>query len=112
MNTITTRTGDYYGDGSSNLIWEIADETGVVAELYIDATHRMIMNIEVRADRQGEGLARALYEAACETGDVFHVPAWGCTPEGLAFAEAMGGEVMDDETAAAITGVDLDLIAA
>ncbi len=111
MNTITTRTGDYYGDGSNNLIWEVTDETGLAAELYIDATHRMIMNIEVRCDRRGEGLARDLYETATATGVIFHVPAWGCTVEGLAFAEAMGGEVMDDETAAMITGVDLDLIA-
>jgi GNAT superfamily N-acetyltransferase len=111
MNTeITTRTGDYYGDGTSNLIWEIRDEDGVAAELYVDAEHRMIMNVEVREDRRGEGLARDLYEAAAATGDIYHVPAWGCTPEGLAFAEAMGGEVMDDETAAAITGTDLSML--
>ena len=112
MNTITHRAGDYYGDGTDCLIWEVTDEQGIAAELYIDATHRMIMNIEVRGDRQGEGLARDLYETATATGAIFHVPAWGCTVEGLAFAEAMGGEVMDDETAAMITGVDLDLIAA
>ena len=111
MNTeITTRRGDYYGDSSDNLIWEITDEDGIAAELYIEPEHRMIMNVEVRSDRRGEGLARALYEAAQATGTIYHAPAWGCTPEGLAFAEAMGGEVMDDETAAAITGTDLTLI--
>ena len=109
MTTITTRTGTYYGETDQNLIWEITDEHGVAAALYVHPQHRMIMNIEVRDDRQGEGLARALYEAATATGTIYHVPAWGCTPEGLAFAEAMGGPVMDDETAAEITGYDLSL---
>lgn len=112
MNTITNRTGDYYGDDTRNLIWEAHDEDGVAAELYVHAEHRMIMNIEVRADRRGEGLARDLYEAAMATGDIYHAPTWGCTPEGVAFAEAMGGPVVDDETAAEITGTDLYLIAA
>jgi GNAT superfamily N-acetyltransferase len=109
---ITARTGDYYGDGTSNLIWEIRDTDGLAAELYVNAEHRMIMNVEVREDRRGEGLARALYEAAQATGTVYHVPAWGRTPEGDAFAAAMGGETMDDETAAEITGTDLGLIGA
>lgn len=107
---ITTRRGDYYGDSSDCLIWEVRDAEGIAAELYIDAEHRMIMNVEVREDRRGEGLARDLYEAASATGTIYHVPAWGRTLEGDAFAEAMGGEVMDDETAAAITGTDLSMI--
>ena len=108
---IAHRTGDYYGDGSTNLIWEISDEDGIAAELYVEPTIRMIMNIEVREDRRSEGLARDLYEAATATGTIYHVPAWGCTPEGVAFADAMGGPILDDETAAQITGTDLDLLA-
>lgn len=108
--TITHRTGDYYGDASSNLIWEITDADGIAAELYVHPTHRMIMNVEVREDRRGEGLARALYTAATATGTIYHVPAWGCTPEGAAFAAAVGGEVMDDATAAEITGTDLEAL--
>jgi len=110
MTTIQHRTGDYYGDGSTNLIWEVRDEQGIAAELYVHAEHRMIMNIEVREDRRGEGLARALYEAAEATGTIYHVPAWGCTPEGLIFAEAMGGEVMDDQAACDILGLDLETV--
>lgn len=110
MTTIQHRTGDYYGDGSQNLIWEVRDEQGVAAELYVNAEHRMIMNVEVREDRRGEGLARALYEAASQTGTIYHVPAWGCTPEGLAFAEAMGGEVMDDQTACDLLGLDIETV--
>lgn len=108
---ITHRTGTYYGETGELLIWEVRDEDGVAAELYVHPEARMIMAVEVREDRRGEGLARALYEAADATGTIYHVPAWGCTEDGAGFADAMGGPVMDDETAAAITGFDLDLLA-
>lgn len=109
--TITTRRGDYYGEGDYH-VWEITDEDGTAAELYVHPESHLIMNIEVREDRRGEGLARALYQRAeTDLGTIYHVPAWGCTPEGAAFAEAIGGPVLDDETAAAITGIDLDPIA-
>ena len=43
------------------------------------------------------GIARSLYEAADQMLDgLKHAPAGACTPEGLAFAQAMGGEVADD----------------
>ena len=70
----------------------------------------LILNVEVDGGRQGEGIARALYEHADEAQGLFHVPAWGCTAEGLGFAEAMGGDVMDDETAAAILDVNLSYL--
>ena len=41
---------------------------------------------------------------------LYHVPEWGCTENGAGFAEAMGGDVMDDETAATILGVDLSYL--
>lgn len=111
MEEIETRTGSYYGDTTHNHIWEIRDENGIAAELYVATENRMIMNITVRPDRRGEGLARRLYEEASKTGTIYHVPAWGCTHEGLRFAEAMGGETLDDATAAAFLDLDLnDLI--
>lgn len=70
----------------------------------------LILNVEVDEDHQGEGVARALYEHADATQGLFHVPAWGCTEDGLGFAEAMGGDVMDDETAAALLDVDLSYL--
>ena len=104
MNTQHTTT-------ATDHIFTITDDHGTAATLEIEATHGMIMNIEVREDRRGEGLARHLYETAVDTlPAVYHVPTWGCTPEGAAFAEAVGGEVMDDETAAEITGFDLALL--
>ena len=38
---------------------------------------------------------------------LLHVPAWGRTWEGEQFADAMGGDTMDDEQAAEILGLDL-----
>lgn len=93
--TITYRTGDCYGDGSTNHIWEIADTRGVVAELYVSTDRGEIMNIETRQDRRGEGLARALYTAATATMPVYHAPVGHRTEEGDAFANAVGGPTIE-----------------
>lgn len=92
--SITYRTGDYYGDNTTRHIWETTDAQGIAAELYVSIETGEIMNIEVRADRRGEGLARALYETACQTVAVFHAPEAHRTSEGNAFAEAVGGETI------------------
>jgi GNAT superfamily N-acetyltransferase len=89
------RTGDYYGDGTRNLIWEFRDEQGVAAELYVSVENREIANIETRADRRGEGLARRLYEAAAGQTTVLHAPVAHRTDEGNAFAQAVGGPIAD-----------------
>lgn len=107
MSEIETRTGDYNHDGAEYLIWETSDKAGT---LYVHPTSGLIMNIEVDAARRGEGIARSLYEAACEVMDIYHVPSWGRTVEGDAFAEAVGGEVMDDEDACQVLGVDLEMV--
>lgn len=72
-------------------------------------TTGLILNVEVADDHQGEGIARALYEHADRAQGLYHVPSWGRTPEGEGFATAMGGDTMDDEQAAAIVGMDLDI---
>lgn len=92
--TILGRTGDYYGDGAHYLIWEILDDQGVAAELYVSADRHEIMNVEVREDRRREGLARALYEAAAATTTIYHAPIAHRTPEGDAFARAVGGDTL------------------
>lgn len=91
---ITQRDGDYYGDGSSNHIWETTDEQGIAAELYVSTDRHEIMNIEVREDRRGEGLARALYTAASAVMDIYHAPTAHRTAEGHAFALAVGGATL------------------
>lgn len=70
----------------------------------------LILNVEVDGDRQGEGIARALYEHADAAQGLYHVPAWGCTEDGAGWLRAMGGDVMDDETAATILDVDLSYL--
>jgi len=114
MSKITKRIGKYDETSSADIesyIYEITDEDGIAASLYIEQTEHLILNIEVRKDRQGEGLARALYEhAEADLGDIYHVPSWGCTEDGKGFASAMGGETLDDETAARILDLDLDAI--
>lgn len=92
---ITRRYGDYYGDASANHIWEITDETGIAAELYVSIERHEIMNVEVRKDRRGEGLARALYETAAREMDIYHAPIAHRTEEGNAFAQAVGGQTAE-----------------
>lgn len=92
--TATYRTGSYYSDDSQNHIWEITDADGVAAELYVSLERHEIMNIEVRKDRRGEGLARALYETAAQQMAIYHAPVAHRTYEGNAFAEAVGGDTI------------------
>ena len=86
-------------------------EDGAEIGYLLAHTSGLILNVEVAEDRQGEGIARALYEHADATQGLYHVPSWGRTPEGEGFATAMGGDTMDDEQAAAIVGMDLNIYA-
>ncbi len=108
---ITKRIGKYSEDDTTeSLIYEVADEDGIAGDLYVDIDSHLILNIEVRKDRRCEGIARSLYEhAKQDLGDIYHVPEWGCTDEGLAFVHAMGGDIMDDEKAAIVVGMDLSI---
>lgn len=91
MNDVMTyRTGDYYGDGTSRHIWEITDDDGLAAELYVSLGGE-IMSIETRDDRRGEGLARTLYDTAALEREIYHAPAGHRTHDGNVFAEAVGG---------------------
>lgn len=88
--------GTYYGEGQYIRFFAIED--GVkIGGMWIDADRHIIMQIEVDEDRRGEGIATALYEAAdAEVEDLMHAPGAACTPEGLAFSQAIGGERADD----------------
>lgn len=108
MSTEITRTETTI-DGMDAIVWALSIDGEQVAHL--DAhTSGLILNVEVDADRQGEGHARRLYEHADAEHGLLHVPAWGRTPEGDAFAQAMGGQTMDDETACSILDLDLDVV--
>lgn len=91
----TYRTGSYHGDATQNHIWETRDAGTVIAELYVSTDRHEIMNIWTAEDRRGEGLARGLYQTASAQMDVLHAPAAHRTPEGDAFAEAVGGDTAD-----------------
>ena len=90
--------GTYYSEPGLLHRWFAYDADGEqVGELYVDIDREIIMNIEVVPERRGEGIARALYQAAdAALADLKHAPEIACTPEGLAFAQAMGGAVADD----------------
>ena len=92
--TITYRTGSYYSEtDTDNHIWEISDEQGIASELYVSISDAEVMQIETREDRRGEGLARQLWDAAnAQLGIVYHSLPAHRTPEGEAFASAVGGE--------------------
>lgn len=91
----TYRTGDYYGDGTTNHIWETHDADGtLIAELYVSTERHEIMNIQVEDAYRGEGHARHLYDTATDQMDIYHAPAAHRTPEGNAFAEAVGGDTV------------------
>ncbi|NUU21825.1 MAG: hypothetical protein HOV68_09990 [Streptomycetaceae bacterium] len=96
MTTTTTyRTGDYYGDGSTNHIWETHDDNTLIAELYVSTDRHEIMNIQVREAYRGEGHARHLYDTATDQMDIYHAPVAHRSLEGNAFAEAVGGPTVD-----------------
>ena len=97
-------------DGLTGTRYTMIDDGTEVAFLLAHDSG-LILNVEVDDDRQGEGIARALYEHADRAQGLYHVPSWGRTPEGEGFATAMGGDVMDDEQAAAIVGMDLNIYA-
>ena len=97
MITIEYSTGTYYTETEILHRWFAIEDGERIGELYADVDREIIMNIEVIPGRRGEGIARSLYEAADQMLDhLKHAPAGGCTPEGLAFAQAVGGEVADD----------------
>lgn len=89
---ITYRIGTYGTETTPLHIWEITDEHGVAAALYVSLDNREVMNVETREDRQREGLASALFRAADAQIGVFHAPESHRTFEGDRFARSVGGD--------------------
>lgn len=80
-------------------VWAATDNGTVIGELYADLTTGQIMQIEVDTNRRGEGIATAMYRAAVTQTALYHSPDEHCTPEGLAFKHAVGGETIPTELA-------------
>ena len=108
MHTEITRTTDTE-NGLEFTRWTLAIDGEEIGFLAAHASG-LILNVEVDTAHQGEGHARRLYEHADREHGLLHVPAWGRSGEGDGFAEAVGGDTMDDERAATILGVDLDVV--
>ena len=101
-------TSHYSEDDLAGTRYAMIDDGDEVGYL-IAHTTGLILNVEVDEDRQGEGIARALFEYADDAQGLYHIPEWGRTEDGNRFARAMGGDTMDDEQAAAIVGMDLSI---
>jgi len=100
MQTITrTEQGD-------TTVYAMVIDGEIVSHLDILTATRVVANIETFAGWERRGFARALWEAANAEADVLHAQDHHRTPEGDAFAEAMGGDVMDDEDAIATLGLE------
>lgn len=95
MEAIEYSTGTYYTEPAILHRWMITDADGLAAALYVSMDDLEIMNIEVREDRRGEGLARALYKAASEQMEIFHAPESHRTEDGNGFAHAVGGPALE-----------------
>ena len=82
----------------ANTITYTATIAGVeVSELVIDSTTRKVTNIETLDEFARQGLARSLWVAANAEGECFHAVEHHRTPEGDAFAQAVGGETIAPE---------------
>ncbi|RBP66456.1 acetyltransferase (GNAT) family protein [Brevibacterium sanguinis] len=91
--SIEYTTGPYYTEVGDYHRWFAVENGERIGELYVTIDTETISNITVNEDRRGEGIARALYEAAdARLDNLLHDLPAHRTPEGDAFAQAMGGE--------------------
>ena len=97
-------------DGLPGTRYTMIDDGAEIGHL-LAHTSGLILNVEVDADHQGEGIATSLYRYADAQQGLYHIPSWGRTEDGDAWAKRMGGDTMDDEQAAAIVGMDLNIYA-
>ncbi len=67
------------------------------AELVIWSATREVANVETRRAYQRQGMARLLWSAANAEGEAFHSLDHHRTPEGQAFAHAVGGDTINTQ---------------
>lgn len=92
MNATITRTE------TAETITYAAIIDGIEASfLDIDATTRMVTNVETLTAYTRRGFARSLWAAANAEAECFHAVEHHRTPEGDAFAQAVGGETIAPE---------------
>lgn len=94
---ITSREGTYEGEAEILDIFEATDGDQVIGALYITKDTTEVAQVEVIPARRREGIATALWEqATTELGEIFHAYEAHRTTEGQAFAEAVGGDEIEE----------------
>ena len=92
MTTTITRTAQ-----ADTITYAVEIDGATASQLVIDATTRKVVNIETSRAHQRQGYARQLWEAANAEAECYHAVEHHRTPEGDAFAHAVGGYTIDDE---------------
>lgn len=96
MQTITYRQDRYSAQDDINHVWEYTIDGQVAGSLYVTTDTQEVAQIEVTKDYRRQGIATQLWEAATAQMDVYHAYEAHRTEDGQAFAEAVGGEEIDE----------------
>ena len=92
MTTTITRT-----EQADTIVYAAMIDGQQVSHLDIDGQSRMVWNVETADGFERQGFARMLWEAANAEAECFHALDHHRTPDGDAFASAMGGETIDEQ---------------
>ncbi|HLS44304.1 MAG TPA: hypothetical protein VK045_02610 [Ornithinicoccus sp.] len=73
-----------------------------VSELSVWTVNGEICNVETRTNHRGNGYARTLFEHAAAERSIYHTIPAHRSPEGDAFASAVGGDEINEDDAVVI----------
>ena len=97
MQTISYRQDRYSEQDAINHVFECTIDGQVAGSLYVTLDTTEVAQVEVIPARRREGIATALWEqATTELGEIFHAYEAHRTTEGQAFAEAVGGDEIEE----------------
>lgn len=82
---------------SDTIAYSLVIDGHEVSELVIDAATRKVVNVETATAHRGQGHARTLWAHANTEAECFHAIEHHRTPEGDAFALAVGGDTIPAE---------------
>lgn len=92
MATTITRT-----EQADTITYTAIVDGADAAQLVIWSDRREVANVETTASHRRQGLARMLWDYANDEAECFHSLDHHRTPEGDAFAHAVGGETIDTD---------------
>ena len=96
MQTISYRQGRYSEQDDITHIWEATIDGQVAGSLYVTLDTQEVAQIEVTPEHRRQGIATQLWEQATSEMEIFHAYEAHRTEEGQAFAEAVGGEEIEE----------------